>query len=556
MSKQFDKIGAVNSSLRVGLAQATADLVQDQMEETVTLVAEVAEQAEQAATNATSALSSAQQAATDAATALNTATEALGVASSLSGLPEDVVQQIIDLLEGGGTGGGTGGGLEGVQRVGPGAGHWGVTNLDAQELILSPAGANDRWLGGINRGGVDPDTGTYYSVQDYVYRSADLGTGVVQNDAVVFGWDSSKNLYRHILAVQAPSPLGGFITVLLSAGRNAESSYTLLANPLIISPIFAEVSLLPPPAAPESLEITGTFAYPNRAVAGANLSAAFLPYNSGHVILVGPSGEASPLFITTAQPLAPEAAGLNLRMTQGVLIPGTADVLSVSWNSDPSLVGALVRISTDFTQPSPGVPVPVTGGVVRIYNDKSQLVQTREIAGDAVLRLITSLADEATSLAANPSAIPLATEDAHREAVFDPSSGAMVLVPANDRHVYLILWNAESGTAEVERHPIAGVGQLHRKWKWGAAVYVPDRQAVVCAPAAHTHLLEISGKGTAFRTRSLMAFPAPADDEAILFSDIVLQDSKIHLIPRELSSSRIISINADFDPDEPYLVTL
>jgi hypothetical protein len=545
MSKQFDKVGAVNAALRVGLAQATADLVQDQMEETVTLVAEVADQSEQALAAAAAADAKAQ--------------EAIDLVSSLSGLPADVIQAIIDLINGSGGGGGGGGGLEGVQRVGPGAGHWGVSNLEQYELILTPSDEKFRWLGGINRGVIDPLSNLYWSVQDYYLRSANLATGVVEPDSVITGWTSDKNYYRHVVAISVTAPLA--LTILLSAGRNAETPFTVLAKPNtdLVPPTFAEMSIAPGVPLP----IADDFAYPNRGVAGVNLSTVFLPYAGTRVLIVGPTGALPPadIFVSAGRELDVTGLGIDppdaLLMSQGVLIPGTSTVLSTCWVDEAPLRGALVQISTDFTNPATvGLPLPVLGGVLRIYDDKHTLVETRTFSSVQPVRLVSDMLSEAVALAAHPSAMPLTFEDSHREAVFDPSSGAVVLVPANDRHVYLILWNAAEGTAEVERHPITGVGQLGRRWKWGAAVYVPERQAVVCAPAAHSHVLEISGKGTAFRTRSLLAFPAASDQDAILFSDIVYQGGKIHMIPRELSSSKIISLPADFDPDEPYLVTL
>jgi hypothetical protein len=528
MSKTFDKVGAVNAAYRVGLAQATADQVQDQIEETVALAAEVAEQSEEALTAASQALTTAQ--------------EALQVANTVSGLSPEVIEQLLELLA---SGGGGGGGLAGVQRVGPGFGHWGLTNQEMVSLIAAPAVAKHRWLAGVNRGDVDPATGIYYAFYDYVMKRADLAEETTLADQIIPDWTPSNNLYRNVAALRVEGTPIGSITVLIGAGRQAEDPFTIAAVVLgvPVPTTFAAITM-PEPA---------DFAYIHRAIL-AGTASVLVPYLGDRFIFAGPSGGLDPFFSSAAQELDTSGLGLvgtptELLMSQGALIPGSSTILTTCWFDEAPLRGALVRVEA-----TTGAPDFVRGGELRIYDDSGAQVGLRTFGPSDIVRLVSDMSNETTTLP--PGSVPYTFVDSHRDAVWNPAIGAVVLVPASDRHVYLIFYDEATGTADVERHPLTGVGQLERPYKWGCGVYVPERESVVCAPACHTHVIEIAGAGSTFQTRSVARLPAPASEDAILCSDIVYRNETIYLFPREASTSRIITLPAVFDPAEPYLVTL
>jgi hypothetical protein len=116
MSKSFDRVGAVSTALRVGLAQATAEQVQDQIEETVALVTEVAEQSEAATTSASQAMTMAQN--------------ALNATSVLSGITPEVVTQLLQMLA-------AGGGIPGPQGE---QGLTGPAGPQGEQGLTGPAG--------------------------------------------------------------------------------------------------------------------------------------------------------------------------------------------------------------------------------------------------------------------------------------------------------------------------------------------------------------------------------------------------------------------------------
>jgi hypothetical protein len=385
-------------------------------------------------------------------------------------------------------------------------------------------------------------------VYDALYKQVDLAARTTAPDAIIDGWTPANNLYRNVVALLLPDTPLGDLTALVSVGRNAEDPFSVLVrvlNPLI-PPVFVPVALTP---------AVEDFAYVHRGIV-VGLSVVFIPYGDDRFLRALPSGELDPPFVTSAQQLDTSGLGLSdtpdkLLMSQGAAIPGTTSILATCWYDEAPLLGALVHVDAVT-----GTPTFVRGGTLRIYNAERQVVVTRTFGETDIVRLVSDPTTEVVQLASAPSSAPLTSLQPHREAVYDPSSGAVVFVPASDRHVYLVFYNPATGTAEVERHPVTGMGQLERRWKWGAAVYVPERQAVVCAPANHSHVLEISGAGSSFATRSLLKFPDAPSPTSVLFSDIVYASGTLHLMPREISTSRIITLPADFDEAEPYLLTL
>jgi hypothetical protein len=476
MAARYDRLPEVNSALRVGLAQGTADQAQTQLGETAALVgqiagqlAEVSEAADEAVARSASARSAAQQA------------------------------------------------LEAAQQGGGG-----VDIADDQAFLRaqfpgSVLGA-DSLLRSFYYPGIAAEALVTLADGDQV--AADIGTDSAALPRLASVADPSFAGATAVAAGFAPTNEG-------QVGGAALVSFSRDGADLRVADVVRETG------DGELLETVRTVALPGLPLAyptaGAALQigqyegcAVFAPWDAQAAIEVRMSGFNDAGFSASAQPspipLPPpfEEPSGQLRMSQAVLfgppltvLEGPPRFLLFAWPRDDNLYGTVFEYDPYLQAMS-----QIEGGRLDIYGAAGEIVQTRLFQGVTAalpFRMVNTLGSGAELAEADlpdPEAIPLIYdmsqpfEQPFFAAAYMSMEGERpsraILVPSAERHVYLVALRSQLplGSEDrfvVERHPIPGsLIPPDRRHKFAFAAYSGQRLSTFCIPLVGP-ILEVSG---------------------------------------------------------------
>jgi hypothetical protein len=504
----FGRVPSNQTSVRVGLAQATADQAQDQVAQTALVVGQVAQQvgqvaqqigtavevAEQAQTAATQAQSTATQAQTTAQAAQSTATQAqtaaeLASSRALNAIADaataqtaaeqaqatadqaqataDQAQATADQALSGGGGGGTSDTWAVRSVVPASADQWLLTKTSQGSVLPAASALAAAWYGSLSSAPGD----AYVALIHGRRYAVDLAAASVLPPAD--GYDTTAAPGGYLGGTLVPS--GGVGDTEVGLVAISRSGATVLLETSDGAPLFDEVDLLTDPiysGQMDSAAVDGRTAYPTPGAVTSGLtpapaSVAFAPFWGNSVLFVGfdLAGGAT-LGLNIARP----GAG-DMRMTQPVRMGDSGMILTTSWNEDPSLFGAVFQID-----PANSVVEQLPVGDLEIWTKAPDgfLIQTRSFppGADIPLRLVSSGATfNGTSdtleflrglgpelvprnyVVSDPNPDPnIRRQDqvAYFAAAYNEALGCKVLLPAGDICVYLFF--QELSGLKVERH--------------------------------------------------------------------------------------------------------
>lgn len=500
MAAAFDRLPQLNSALRVGLAQGTADERARQLASTAELVGQVAGQVADVADQAV-------EAAARSASALAAAQQALQMAQ-----------------ESGGGGGGT-------------------PIADDEAFLRAQYPGAVLLLDSLIRSFYYAQTPgeVFVTVADGSQLAADIGVSPATLPPLASVADPSFAGATAIRAGFAPTgggEVGG--AALVSFSRDGpELRIVDLLRDSQGGEVFELVSTM---LLPGGLPADRTLAYPTGATAVEvgqyEGCAVFAPWNAHELVDVRSAAVSSEQgFLVSTQPTTVSPAGPGhespLRMSQAVLfgppltvLEGPPRYLLFAWPRDDSLFGTVYEYD-----PYAQAISQVNGGRLDIYGAGGEIVQTRLFDEASAFRMVNTLGSGAELTEAglpDPEAIPRIYdmsqpfEQPFFAAAYMSMEGERpsraILVPSAERHIYLVALRSQLpyGDADrfvVERHPIpASLVAPDRRHKFAFAAYSGQRLSTFCIPLAGP-ILEVSGGlGTGQPFQCTLFGEVPGDD--------------------------------------------